>query len=144
MSDLIPGKTYIFDRYPFVRTTTTIVDCDGPAEIDCWRPGTVNRLVRPDDAEAVANGLGELRLTVVSVHKPGNFPSRVFCTRQWRDPSGRIFGNGKLHIWTTAKFKRLTARFGYHFVVDPDYREPWGYGHEVNEASASKALGGGE
>ena len=29
-------------------------------------------------------------LTVVDIHKPGRFPTRVFYTRQWKDPTAKF------------------------------------------------------
>src|SRR5690348_9080752 len=59
-----------------------------------WRPGLRGELIYPDDGEEVADGMGHQVLTVVSIHRPGKFPPRVFYTRRWRDPQGREFGKG--------------------------------------------------
>lgn len=101
-------------RYPFVRSTYQYFDEDGPSESPTWKPGTRN-VQYGEDCEAVADGMGEMTLTVVSTHKPGKYPMRVFCTRRFRDPDGREFGKGKLHIMTAEKFSRLSRRFGYDY-----------------------------
>lgn len=101
--------------YPFVRCKATVFDCDGPAEIDSWKPGVEYVLVYPDDSEAVAHGLGFMYLTVVSVHKPGRYPTRVFFTRQFERPDGKRFGRNKLHIATAEKFKRLARGYQHEY-----------------------------
>lgn len=110
------GKDYRVE-FPFVMTVYSGYDVvDGPFEDDCWKPGCKVELVMPDDSEYVADGIGEMVLTVVDVHKPGKYPERVFYTRKWIDPDGNEFGATKLHITTTLTFKRRAAGY-YH-----DYR----------------------
>ena len=59
-----------------------------------------------------ADATGEMILTVVSTHKLGA-AERVFYTRQWRDPDGKVFGaDSKLRITSSAGFTMLTR--GYH------------------------------
>jgi hypothetical protein len=107
--------------YPFVRDTFTTHEADSEgafgAEIPTWKPGTRNEMVYPDDCESVADALGAQILTVVSRHKPGRFPARVFYTRQWRDPDGRVFGKGGCRVATAEKFKRLSTRYGHPFKL---------------------------
>jgi hypothetical protein len=106
--------------YPFSRDTYTVHDTDEETftstEVPTWRPGT-----RPDEGatycDAVADGMGAMLITVVSVHKPGKFPTRVFFTRRWRDPDGREFGKGKLHIRSQAQFRFLIGGFRYDFEM---------------------------
>jgi hypothetical protein len=107
--------------YPFVRTTYTEQDEDGFAEVKSWKPGTrfVERFVYPDHVESdcFADGVGEIILTVVSVHKPGRFPTRVFFTRKWQRPDGREFGKPKCHCVTSDKFKRLAKGYRFDFEI---------------------------
>ena len=119
MAEPSPGDVFEVD-YPFVRCEVTMLDADGPYEAKSWRPGTLNRLIPPDDCESYANGVGKMILTVESVHKPGRFPTRVFYTRKFRGPDGRVFGKGGLHIATLQKFGRISRRFSYDYVIDPD------------------------
>lgn len=101
--------------YPFVRSTFTQYDEEGGYEVPTWKPG-IEYDVRHSpvwtgedvpDYFAVADGVGEIILTVVSRHKPGpKYPERVFYTRQWRNPDGKLFGNNKLHICSTQAFSR--------------------------------------
>ena len=77
----------------------------------CWRPGIEMVECGPYDHEAMAHGLGFQRLTVHGVFKPGRFPTRVFYTREFIDPDGKVFGNGKCRITSLGPF-RVKAR-GY-------------------------------
>lgn len=92
---------------------------------DCltWRPGVGHRACGPEDAEAYANGLGKMVLTVVSVHKPGSFPTRVFYTRKFISPDDHSFGKRKLRMTTLAAFNRRSRGFMHPFVIDENERE---------------------
>lgn len=116
--DLIEGATFRAP-YPFVRTTYTEFDQDGPAEVQSWKPGVVFEPLPPygEDVDCVAEGTGEIILTVVSVHKPGHFPTRVFFTRRWRRPDGIEFGKSKCHCVTVEKFRRLARGYRFPFVI---------------------------
>jgi hypothetical protein len=107
--------------YPFVRTTYTEQDEDGYAEVKSWKPGTrfVERFIYPDhiESDCLADGVGEIILTVVSIHKPGRFPTRVFFTRKWQRPDGREFGKPKCHCVTSDKFKRLAKGYRFDFEI---------------------------
>lgn len=82
-----------------------------------WRPGVRFELLAPDggDNECVADGMGFQLLTVVSVHKPGRFPTRVFYTRKWRDPRGREFGKDGLRVKTLDAFKRIARGYRHEY-----------------------------
>lgn len=112
------SETYTFD-YPFVLADYTHYDEDGPVETKSWRPGVSNQFVHPDDFEPVAHGIGKQIVTVVSRHKPGRYPERIFYTRQWEDPKGRVFGKKRLLVKTTPAFKRLISgyQYGYRLVA---------------------------
>lgn len=101
--------------YPFIRSEYISFGEDGAIEVPSWKPGTRTVPVYPDDAEDVADAMGAIVLTVVSIHKPGRYPARVFFVRQWKDPAGRLFGNNQLRITTMPAFRRLAAGFRHEF-----------------------------
>lgn len=116
--------------YPFVRDTFSEhyadEDGQGVSERQTWRPGT--RFVErgharyPDDAppvDCVADAIGAQLIWVISVHKPGSFPTRVFYTRQWRDPDGKAFGKGGLRSKTLSAFRSLVRGYRHPFKVEP-------------------------
>jgi len=105
--------------YPFVRAVYTDLDEDGYADRPTWNPGVRFENVGPEDVEAVADGTGRCQFTVVSTHKPGRFPTRVFFTRRFIDPDGNEFGKGKLHMCTAEKFRRLIKGYQHDFVIYP-------------------------
>lgn len=102
--------------YPFIRDTYTEFDEDGGTERPTWRPGCRYETCgyHGDESEAVADGDGTQVLTVIDVHKPGKYPTRVFYTVVWVDPDGRQFGKGRLHIATVEKFRRRARGFMSH------------------------------
>lgn len=114
------GETHSV-RYPFAREEVEL--CDGPAT--GWRPGC-RSVQNYDDFDFIADGHGEMLLTVVSTHKPGKFPERVFYTRQWKDPDGRVFGKGALRNTTAGNFRKLLR----------------GYRHEYEQPNAEVTAGG--
>jgi hypothetical protein len=122
MDDLIAGAVFR-SPYPFVRTTHTEFDGDGYSEVRTWKPGVEMEQVYipPDDCdtECVAEGVGEIILTVVSVHKPGRYPTRVFFTRRWRDPGGKEFGKNACRVATVEKFRRLSRGYYHEYVIRP-------------------------
>lgn len=69
------------------------------------------------DTDCIAHGLGFQRVTVISKHKPGKFPARVFYVRKWEDPDGKVWGKGKLHITTEAAFKGLVRGYRHEFEL---------------------------
>lgn len=111
--------------YPFVRSTFTGMDADeeGPHEftLPTWIPGTrYEHGISSDErewSENYADGMGAMLLTVISVHKPGRFPTRVFYTRQWRDPEGKTFGKSKLFVKVSSAFLRLTQGYRVPFEL---------------------------
>lgn len=73
-------------------------------EFMTWVPGWNHEYDGGEDSRPVWDGEGlEVRL-VVSVHKPGRFPPRVFYTRQWQDPDGQQFGKPGLRMTTHQAF----------------------------------------
>lgn len=109
--------------YPFVRDKYMELDQDeeGVVEIErqTWRPGTrFEEYGREGEyTDCLADAMGTMRVTVVSLHKPGRYPARVFYTRQWIDPDGKQFGKGKLRITTEAAFRILLRGYRYQFEI---------------------------
>lgn len=107
--------------FPFVREEVELPPDDPEAttmaKVMSWRPG-VRFEARHDDTEAVADGMGAMLLTVVDVHKPGRFPTRVFFTRQWRDPDGKVFGRTNLRIMTLDAFRRRQRGYMHDFSLE--------------------------
>lgn len=104
--------------YPFVREM--VPDFGGTeagGEVMSWRPGTRSEFVYPDDAEAVADGVGSIVLTEVSRHKPGRYPERVFYVRAWIDPDGRRFGKAALRMTTATAYARLCKGYRHEFEM---------------------------
>jgi hypothetical protein len=107
-------------KYPFVRFDFDELAGDlegGVVTVKSWKPGVefVPVGYYGEDSEGVCDGEGEMVLTVVDVHKPGRFPSRVFFTRSWVDPDGKAFGKGGLHIMTAQAFKRRVAGYMHEY-----------------------------
>lgn len=113
--------------YPFCEDTWTehYDGDDGPAvdEIPTWKPG-----VRPEASDVgneyshierwnEADAMGAQILTVVGVYKPGRYPTRVFYSRQWRDPDGKLFGKAKLRMTTVAAFADLVRGYRHPFEL---------------------------
>lgn len=112
--------------YPFVLEEVTLPPDDPEANqmmtVKSWRPGTRDEFLPPDSTEDVADGIGSQEITVVSVHKPGRFPHRVFYTREWIDPSGKRFGKPGCRVKTLSAFRRLVSgfRYEYRLSTEPD------------------------
>lgn len=103
--------------YPFIRETFSEWDEEGEQEVPTWKPGTRYELVYPDDSRAVADGLGTCVLTVVSLHKPGKYPSRVFFTRTWVSPEGKAFGKTCCRVVVESAFRSLIQGFRHPFAL---------------------------
>lgn len=117
MSEIEPGAVFVVDNYPFVLTTFTEFEPDAEGfstvEMQTWKPGHEYVEVGPEgEADAVCDGYGKQILTVVSTHKPGKFPERVFYTREWEDPDGKRFTSGGCKIAVKSKFMRLASGYG--------------------------------
>lgn len=116
-----PEAGAVYERpYPFVRDVREVfyVDSEGgnaTDEVPTWKPGVRFEYVQPDGTESFADALGRVVLTVVSVHKPGRFPTRVFFTRTWIDPEGKAFGKTKCRMTTVPAFKRLAHGYMHQF-----------------------------
>lgn len=124
MSTLKAGD--VFDvPYPFFREEVELLPDDPEAtcmaKVKSWRPGCQTEQDGPDDVASVADSMGAMLLTVIDVHKPGRFPARVFFTRQWRDPDGKVFGKGGLRITTVPAFVRRTKGYMHDFYLDGEF-----------------------
>lgn len=110
-------------EYPFIRIKVTVNDGSdegGTVEIDSWQPGCRNEMRGHGeyaDAVTEADAHGQMALTVVSVHKPGRFPTRVFFVRKFTTPDGKAFGKGKLHIVTLEKFRRISRAYQHDYEL---------------------------
>lgn len=122
-SILLPAIGETFECvYPFVRDTFERVDaCEESVDFvttDTWKPGTRNELVgNESDTESCADGMGRMVLTVVSTHKPGRYPMRVFYTRSWVTPDGKAFGKTKCRMSTVGAFRSLAGGYRHPFVL---------------------------
>ena len=107
-------------RYPFIREPVSLYGEDGPYETLSWRPGVSIECCGPygEDTDIVANGEGEMILTVVDVHKPGRFPTRVFYTRQFVSPDGHVFGKRGLRMTTVEAFRRRCAGYQLGYEIE--------------------------
>ena len=105
--------------YPFVRDTYEVheADEDGYSSYNkpTWVPKTRTVWTHSDSTEEVADAVGSQILTIVSIHKPGRFPERIFYTRRWRDPDGKEFGKNNLRIKTTQAFRWLARGYRHEF-----------------------------
>ena len=119
MTEFTAGQEFV-NQYPFVRGTYVEFDEDGQNEVGTWNPGVRYEVAGcyGDEADVLSDGVGSQILTVVDVHKPGRYPTRVFYTVSWVTPDGRKFGKKKLRIATVEKFRRLSHGFHLHYVVD--------------------------
>jgi hypothetical protein len=113
--ELVPGESYA-TPYPFVRELYDDGDPDGGPR-DTWRPGTRFEETSPEGAaDCIADAIGQMELMVVSLHKPGEFPARVFYLREWIAPNGSRFGKRKLRMTTVSNFRALLR--GYRHRID--------------------------
>lgn len=118
--------------YPFVRDVFDDYEDDWRTgeshskKVPTWKPGTIAESCGPEDFEDVCHARGAMLLTVVSIHKPGRFPTRVFYTRQWRSPDGKTFGKGGLRMTTSAAFRRLCSGYRVPYVVQQPERAEQG------------------
>ena len=126
MTELIIGKAYEI-IYPFIKCSYELYEDDGEGnynveKIDSWRPGCELHM-EPcgeyvGDEEAYADSEGVQLLEVISIHKPGKYPERVFYTRKWKTPEGKIFGKPGLKITTRQNFKRMLKGYRYDYTID--------------------------
>lgn len=120
MRSVISGQEFEV-VYPFIRDTVSLIsEGDGTwdiADVETWRPGTRNEADGPEGVLVMADGLGRMVVTVVSTHKPGHYPLRVFYTRRWVDPDGKSFGKPACRVKTLGAFSNMAGGFRYDFVL---------------------------
>ena len=118
--------------FPFVRCLAqNHTDSRGKTD-DCrflsWRPGVFLEVTYdtgwgdyPEPNEgAVANGMGKMLLAEIDRHAlPKPYQARVFYTRQWQDPDGRVFGKKQIRIITAGGFTHLCDGWRHEFALDP-------------------------
>lgn len=119
--DIKPGA--IFEVvHPFIRVQVSLPpddpEANGPRLVDSWQPGTRPVQIAPDDAADVADDEGVQILAVVSLHKPGKYPTRVFYLRRWRDPSGHEFGKGELRCKSLSAFRGLIGGYRWPYAIE--------------------------
>ena len=71
----------------------------------------------------VADAVGTQILTVVSVHKPGKFPARVFYTRRWRDPDGVEFGKTHLRVTVMQSFRTIVRGYRHDYRMATEHNK---------------------
>lgn len=105
--------------HPFIRAEVSLFDeTEGKSvAVESWRPGTRAEFVLPDDTQDVADDEGFQILEVVSLHKPGKYPTRVFYLRRWRDPDGHEFGKGELRCKSLAAFRLIVRGYRWPYEV---------------------------
>lgn len=118
--EITPGAFYEV-AYPFVLDEFLTYDGGGEFTVKSWRPG-----VRFEAAwtgtpgadprtDTVVDAMGTQILTVISIHKPGRFPTRVFYTQAWRAPTGKAFGKARLRIATLGAFRAMLRGYRHEF-----------------------------
>lgn len=121
--DIKIGATYEV-RYPFMREKVSLPPDDpegGYYETMSWRPGALlGEDLHSSRVHGKADGEGAMLLKVVAVCPlGGRYQARVFYTRQWRGPDGKLFGKSTaMRVCTLEKFRRISRgyRFGYEVV----------------------------
>lgn len=107
--------------YPFSRDTYSAFDDGedggGMTDVSTWKVGPKNEADGAGDCLSMADAFGTMVLTVVSVHKPGKYPTRVFFTRTWITPEGKPFGKTKCRMTTMPTFTTLTQGYRHAFVL---------------------------
>jgi hypothetical protein len=130
----MPGES-VEVPHPFIREEYSASDGDGKySNYIGWRPGVKSEFLRSGSEDRRADGIGAQILTLVGRYRPGEFPERVFYTRKWRDPEGRVFGKNKLHTKTVGNFNTLVRGYRGYFYVQR--REPQLTGQPCLEVTA--------
>ena len=117
MPDIIIDKTYSI-RYPFIKDSYFDFSCDDDKPKIGWRPGVNYEKGDYQHGEFIADGEGLMLLKVISIHKPGKYPERVFYTKSWVSPDGVKFGKPGLKITTTSAFKNQIKGYRYPAIFD--------------------------
>lgn len=118
MSNILEGSEHSV-AYPMVMEPVELLGDEGPYQANSWRPGVRYVIQSPyGDSSAFADGVGRMILRVVSIHKPGKYPERVFYTRNWTDPDGKQFGKTKLRVTTKQAFRQMANGFRYEYEIE--------------------------
>jgi hypothetical protein len=109
--------------YPFRRDTVSLfepcpIDGGRNVETETWIPGARLELTHDGDTDAVADGVGEQILTVISTHKPDRYPLRIFYTRQWITPDGKQFGKTRCRVTTASAFAYRARGYRHEYRVE--------------------------
>ncbi len=118
--NLTPGQQFTV-VYPFAHDTY-VEHVEGDegwqeSEVPTWKVGVRHADKGEGDVESIADAHGKSVLTVISVHKPGRFPTRVFFTRTWIAPDGKAFGKTKCRVTTVPTFMALTRGYRHPYVL---------------------------
>ena len=118
MNEIEVGRDYEIN-YPFTRCKYLAYDGErNMVEHDGWKPGIeYEHNDNYGGSQAFADANGSMTLSVISIHKPGKYPERVFYTRKFKNPDGQEFGKGGLKITTTTNFKKLISGFMYEYAI---------------------------
>jgi hypothetical protein len=122
MADILAGATFEV-RYPFLRELVSLPPDDpegGCYETMSWRPGAkLGEDLFSSRVHGSADGEGAMLLSVVAVCPlGGRYQARVFYTRRWRDPDGKVFGKSTaLRVCTLEKFRRISRGFRFEYEV---------------------------
>ena len=115
MTEALKANQVFKVPYPFVWQVEGDIDA---FKLESWRPGVRFEPIGPEDSAAFADAMGFQILTVVSIHKPGKYPERVFYTRRWIDPDSEEFGNDALRVKSKVAFMKLTKGYRYDFTLE--------------------------
>lgn len=109
-ADIKPGDVFKV-KHPFVFEDYAL----------SWKPGTIAQHEGPNGERSpgVAHGNGFQVLTVVSLHRPGPYPTRVFYTRKWIDPNGGEFGKRDLLCKSVSAFRQIIKGYRWAYGVEP-------------------------
>lgn len=116
MSEINAGDAHRVP-YPFYLDAFTEFDEDGAAPVSTWIPGARMEQGYDGEGDCIADGMGFMRLLVISIHKPGSYPTRVFFVRKWEDPTGYVFGKGALRVTTVGAFLRMLRGYRHEFAL---------------------------
>lgn len=108
-----PFKRGEYEPYPDYEEPASGATFCRPKPQSTWIPGWDSGADYYDEWTACEGWGAEIR-TVVSVHRPGHYPERVFYIRQWRDPDGRLFGKKRLRILASRDFRSWARGTRYH------------------------------
>lgn len=104
-------------KYPFCVDEVQLYDEAGYYKTKTWVPGTRHEVTHGGAEYCEADGIGFMIIEVVSTHKPGQYPERIFFTRKFEDPDGKVFGKKGLRILSVQAFHVLIDGFRYEYEI---------------------------